>query len=264
MNPCGGPSHPFPGLMGGQKTKNKWPHPRGGVRRPSRPPARVLVPLITSHHHSLGSFTTSRSTHQEPHSCSALEPITRFCHPQEIGASSHCLQYTRATKRATLFHSGLLSTSQRQLGFQHLKFEAVDGLGHPPGLMESSRTAEWFGWDLHHRGTGRRTEKFFIVLQDGSSKIRASFRKANASSFSLLAVSLVAKNSTRSSDVSPVSLCGEIHKGTIVTESFEDSNIPGCKTKTYPPTSAYGNKLSRQVMLCCKTSHPSRGATSLG
>ncbi|KAG0719002.1 hypothetical protein GWK47_051373 [Chionoecetes opilio] len=64
------------------------------------------------------------------------------------------------------FHSGLLSTSQRQLGFQHLKLEAVDGLGHPPGLMESSRTAEWFG--LTTCGTTEEQVgemgEFFIVL----------------------------------------------------------------------------------------------------
>ncbi|KAG0723696.1 hypothetical protein GWK47_042161 [Chionoecetes opilio] len=144
----------------------------------------------------------------------------------EIGASCHCLQYNQSNEEGHSFHSGLLSTSQRQLGFQHLKLEAVDGLGHPPGLMESSRTAEWFGWTFTTEEQVGETEKFFIVLPGiGFFDIRASFRKANARSFSLLAVSWWAKNYTRSSDVfHRLSLQG-IHEDHRSTESFEDSNV---------------------------------------
>ncbi|KAG0713350.1 hypothetical protein GWK47_016415 [Chionoecetes opilio] len=103
--------------------------------------------------------------------------------------------------------SGLLSTSQATAGFQHLKLRKVDGpWAHPPGLMESSRTTEWFGWTFTTEEQVGETEKFFKSPLGWFFDIRASFGKGQWSSFSLLAVSLVAKNSTRSSDFSTVSL----------------------------------------------------------
>ncbi|KAG0728199.1 hypothetical protein GWK47_032989 [Chionoecetes opilio] len=78
--------------------------------------------------------------------------------------------------------------------------------------------------DLHPReGTVGEMEKFFIVLPEwffASSLLQ----EGQCVVLRLLAVSLVAKNSTRSSDVSTVSLRG-IHEGPSITESFEDSNV---------------------------------------
>ncbi|KAG0703939.1 hypothetical protein GWK47_024787 [Chionoecetes opilio] len=122
------------------------------------------------------------------------------------------------------FHSGLLSTSQRQLGFQHLKLEAVDGLGHPPGLMEKLQDGGMVWLDLHHRGTGRKTEKFFISSLGWFFDIKPpSGRPMRRPS--------VAGSVIGGEELYEVLRCFHrlslrgIPEGPSITESFEDSNV---------------------------------------
>ncbi|KAG0694381.1 hypothetical protein GWK47_027254 [Chionoecetes opilio] len=123
------------------------------------------------------------------------------------------------------FHSGLLSTSQRQLGFQHLKLEVVDGLGHPPGLMESSRTAEWFGWTFTTEEQVGETEKFFIVLSGMVLRHQSLLQEGQCVVLPLAGSVIGGGRTLRGPPMfSTVSLRG-IHEGPSITESFEDSNV---------------------------------------
>ncbi|KAG0726231.1 hypothetical protein GWK47_037063 [Chionoecetes opilio] len=77
------------------------------------------------------------------------------------------------------------------------------------GRWRSSRTAEWFGLDLHHpEEQGRETEKFFIVLLEVLRQSEASFRKAKL--ILQLAGSVhCARRTLRGPPMFPPSLCEE-------------------------------------------------------